>query len=122
MHPDLNAFNDTLFNVEKNELEKHIGKKCFVKFKGKDPSWGIQQGEVVVNRALGDNYVEDNIVHTLPADKPRIFEIKHLQKAWGYNSKGQYVPDTIAFRIYAEDDKHQFGQPAHLEDIVFIED
>jgi len=32
------------------------------------------------------------------------------------------LTEIITFRIYAEDDEHQFGQPAHLEDIVLIED
>ena len=122
MHPDLNVFKDSLFNIGEHELEKYIGKKCYVKFKGTDPKWGVEKEGITVLRANGDTYEEDNIILQHPSDEPRIFEIKHLQKAWGYNSEGKYVPNTTAFRIYALDDEHQFGQPAHLEDVIIIED
>jgi hypothetical protein len=122
--PELDLFKDTLFNVEKSHpLEKHVGKKCYRKFTGNDPSWGIEINGVLVNRAHGEEYEEDNMILTHPSEEPQVFVIGHLQKGWGHNEKGQYVPNIIMFRIYrdGESGHSNFGCPSLSDDVIFID-
>jgi hypothetical protein len=66
--PELKVFNDTLFNVEKTHpLYKFVGKKCYLKFTGNDPSWGIEVNGHIVNRSDGEEYEKDGIILNYPS-------------------------------------------------------
>lgn len=125
MHGDVLAFKNTLFNVDKkHELNQYIGRLCYKRFVGKDPAWGIEvevNGELVlVNRAIGEEYIEENIIMHHPGDKPKLFKVGHLQKAWDYDENNVYSPNCIKMRIYEVNIENAFGLPASLSSIVFI--
>lgn len=94
LNPGLRAFKDTLFNVTDQELERNIGKH--VRFT--DPE-----------------------LLKFPAYQAPAYEIVGIQRMWGTDPQGRYVPDRIGYRIVAADDTYRFGMPALPESVEIIE-
>ena len=122
-HPEAQLFNQSLFAVDplaNHELAANIGRKCYVRQpKGASPKWGIEVNGIMVQRAPGEEVVCGKYVDTLPGDEPQVYTIAHLQKAWGHNAEGKYVPDCIAYRVLAYEG--DFGRPAKPSDVIFVD-
>jgi hypothetical protein len=82
--------------VDCHELERNIGR--FIKFKKGDP------------KADG-----------LLVSKGSIYEIIGIQKHWGYDENGKYVPDRIGYRVARVNREHKdFGRVCPVERAIFV--
>lgn len=82
---------------EYEDLENNIGR--YIRFKGTE------------NMKIGDEgwgYMG-------------IFEIVGLQKHWGHNEEGKYVPDRIGYRVAKVGVENDFGKPCSVEEAEFVD-
>lgn len=119
---DVDSLVNIFTNIPENELDKYVGKQCYLKFKGNDPKWGIEleNGQTVL-RSKGEEYeCSPNIISNLPGDKPQLFNIEQTQRAWGHNEDGKYVSNCIKFRIYRADTHECTGLPASFDSVIIL--
>ena len=55
-----------------------------------------------------------------PADEGE-FTIVGVQKMWGHDQDGNYVPNRIGYRVIMDTDIRRFGKPALPEKIIIFE-
>jgi len=84
-------------DVNGHELEKDIGR--FVKFK-------IKKGD---RQNLG-----------LIVWMGTIYEIVGIQKHWGYDENGKYVPDRIGYRVAEVGENRSFGRVCGTDQAIFV--
>jgi hypothetical protein len=83
--------------VEGNPLEKNIGK--YIKFKVKEGD----EEKVGLLVSLG-----------------MIYEIVAIQKHWGHDEKGRYVPDRIGYRVAEVGKDNDFGRVCGVDEAEFV--
>jgi hypothetical protein len=83
--------------VEGNPLEQNIGR--FLKFK-------VKKGN---EKAMG-----------LYVILGMIYEIVAIQKHWGYNENGRYVPDRIGYRVAEVGKDDDFGRVCSVDEAEFL--
>jgi len=84
-----------------------------------------------LNNLLLDSFIQapddmiGKIVHFKEPECPAehgLFEVAHVQKVWGYNDKGQYVPGIKGYRLFPLNNINDtFGRPAAHYDIEVFE-
>lgn len=48
------------------------------------------------------------------------FTIVGVQKMWGHDKDGRYVPDRVGYRVIMDDDLRRFGKTALPENIIIF--
>ena len=51
-----------------------------------------------------------------------IFQIVGIQKHWGHNELGKYVPNIIGYRVKCVGVDDKFGCVGPVKDILFVKD
>ena len=84
--------------VDGHELEKDIGR--FIKYK-------VEKGD---KEKLG-----------LAVWFGTIYEIVGIQKHWGYDENGKYVPDRIGYRVAQVGVDDDFGRVCGTDEAIFVD-
>lgn len=109
----------------RSNLDSLIGLKCYATPpKGSDPKWhmDIEYGgkTVTVMRCHGEQIREDNMIVTLPGDKPQVYKVESTQQAYGHDSEGNYMFGISKCRIYEVDLEDPFGRPKSQNELFFL--
>jgi arsenate reductase-like glutaredoxin family protein len=56
----------------------------------------------------------------LIANMGAIYEIIDIQKHWGHNEKGQYVPDMVGYRVAIVGKDNDFGRVGGVDKVIFV--
>lgn len=86
-------------NVDNHDLEKDIGR--YARFK--KPANEDEAKQMGLIKAKGT-----------------IFEIVGVQKHWGHNSEGKYVPDMIGYRVAMVGKENDFGSVMSVKEAEFL--
>jgi len=87
-------------SVENSDLEKDIGR--FVKYKIEKAN--ANRGQLGLIAWMGT-----------------IYEIVGIQKHWGFDENGKYVPDRIGYRIAEVGENRSFGRVCGVNEAIFVD-
>lgn len=117
----LKSFHDSNIDIDKEE-EKFQNKNKLAKNIIKQIPLKVNDSELEENIGRYVKYKNDgNQKRGLLAELGMVFEIIAIQKHWGHNSEGKYVPDMVGYRIVEVGKDNDFGRVGGVKDIEFVD-
>ena len=131
---------DSLSNHDRNLLDNYDNKNFNVEEEIKKHKDRYKQSKEVVKDlgiSISGHYLEKDIGRYARFKKPKnkkeaemmgrikvsgtIFEIVGVQKHWGYNEEGRYVPDIIGYRVARVGNDNDFGSVMSVKNAEFLD-